>query len=143
VRTRGVGPALLAGALALAACGGESEPVGPERDAAGRPLDPATGLVLAEDWELVATNCVQCHSARQFLRQRGTAAMWQRVIDWMQATQGLWELPDGQEERIVAYLAAHYGPGPATRRAPLPPDLLPPNPYRAENSAKGGPGSAR
>jgi cytochrome c5 len=85
----------------------EAEPL---LDAAGRTLDPATGLVLADGYELVASNCIACHSAQQFLRQRGTRATWQRILDWMQATQGLWEFPEGVEERIVDYLATHSPP---------------------------------
>jgi hypothetical protein len=103
----------------------------PAFDAAGRPVDPGTGLVLADGHELVASHCVACHSAQQFLRQRGTRATWQGIIDWMQATQGLWEFPEGVEERIVDYLTAHYGPEGEWRRAPIPADLMPPDPTRS------------
>ena len=54
----------------------------------------------------------------------------------MQETQGLWAFPDGVEPRIVAYLAEHYGPGDAYRRAPLAPELMPPNPYASEIRAQ-------
>ena len=126
---RWVSAAVLWGALA--ACGGEAEPApsAPAFDAEGRALDPGTGLVIADGWELVAAHCTACHSTRQFLRQRGTRATWQSILDWMQATQGLWQFPEGVEERIVDYLAEHYGPTGSWRRAPIPPDLLPPNPY--------------
>jgi len=112
-------------------CSGDEAPppeaAGP--NGAGREIHAGTGLVIAEDWELVAANCTGCHSTKQFLRQRGTAQTWQSIIDWMQETQGLWSFPDGVEERIVAYLAAHYGPGDTYRRAPIPLALMPPNPY--------------
>jgi hypothetical protein len=109
--------------------------VAPKVDDAGRPVDPSTGLVLADDYELVATHCVACHSAQQFLRQRGTHATWQGIIDWMQATQGLWEFPEGVEERIVGYLATHYGPEGTWRRAPIPADLMPPDAARSQMRA--------
>jgi hypothetical protein len=107
----------------------------PAFDAAGRPVDPGTGLVLADGHELVASHCVACHSAQQFLRQRGTRATWQGIIDWMQATQGLWEFPEGVEERIVGYLATHYGPEGTWRRAPIPADLMPPDAARSQMRA--------
>jgi hypothetical protein len=125
-------------ALALAAligCGGD-EPL-PVLDAEGRALDPATGLVVAEGWELVAMHCTGCHSAQQFLRQRGTRQTWQSIIDWMQRTQGLWQFPAGVEERIVDYLAAEYAPKGSWRRAPIPPELMPPNPYAVGGGAAG------
>lgn len=108
----------------------------PTLDDAGRPLDPATGLVLAEGYELVAAHCVACHSTQQFLRQRGTRATWQGIIDWMQATQGLWEFPEGVEEKIVSYLSTHYAPEGWSRRAPIPADLMPPDPARMEMRAR-------
>lgn len=130
-------------ALALAACSDDPAPptdgpaidvpvVDPVYDDQGREIDPATGLIRAEGWVHVATNCVACHSAKQFLRQRGTRQTWQHVIDWMQATQGLWEFPEGVEERIVDYLATNYGPSGEWRRAPIPATLMPPNPYASE-----------
>ena len=104
----------------------------PVLDEDGRRLDPATGLVLADGYELVAANCVACHSAQQFLRQRGTRATWQGILDWMQASQGLWEFPEGVEERIVDYLATHYAPEGEWRRAPIPAELMPPDAARAQ-----------
>lgn len=118
-------------AIAVGVCtlGGDPEPqetVAERRfDSQGRELEPSTGLVLAEDWDLVASRCIRCHSLSQFLKQRGTRSTWQGVIDWMQATQGLEEFGDDIEERIVDYLATHYAPDAASRRAPLPAYLLP------------------
>ncbi len=122
-------------ALVGAGCRQEStetpdpQPVATSTDSGEPGIHEATGLVMADGWEFVATHCVSCHSARQFLLQRGTAQTWQTTIDWMQATQGLWEFPEGVEEKIVDYLATNYGPGEAYRRAPLPHHLMPPNPY--------------
>ena len=40
------------------------------------PVDPMTGLSMAEDWELVRNNCSACHSTKLITQQRGTAAQW-------------------------------------------------------------------
>jgi len=95
------------------------------------PIDPATGMIMAEDWELVRTNCIICHSPQQFLRQRGTRSTWQSVVDWMQKDHGLvWLTDPALEERIVTYLTENYAPEEGKyRRAPIPATLLPPNPY--------------
>ncbi len=103
----------------------------------GVEIHEGTGLVIGEDWELVASHCTSCHSVRQLRRQGGTRETWQAAIDWMQATQGVPEFPPGVEDRIVTYLATHYGPSRSgARRAPLPPELMPPNPYAVGTGAK-------
>jgi len=98
-------------------------------------LDPATGLKMSGDWELVRANCVTCHSAKLITQQRGTAGQWLNVIRWMQKTQNLWQFDKDTETRIVGYLAASYPPQADRRRAPIPPDLMPPNPYAPERPA--------
>lgn len=94
-------------------------------------LDPLTGLRMQGDWELVRNNCVACHSPRLITQQRGTGPAWLAMIRWMQATQNLWQFDADTESRIVAYLAENYPPDENRRRAPLPRDLMPPNPYAA------------
>lgn len=93
--------------------------------------DPQTGMVIAADWELARNNCIVCHSPQQFLRQRGTRATWQSVIDWMQKEQGLtWLVDPATEEKILTYLAENYAPEAGKyRRAPIPATQMPPNPY--------------
>lgn len=93
--------------------------------------DPATGMIIAEDWELVRNNCIICHSPQQFLRQRGTRNTWQTVVDWMQKDHGLiWLVDPAMEDKIVTYLAENYPPEEGNyRRAPIAVTLLPPNPY--------------
>ena len=92
-------------------------------------LDPVTGMKMAEGWELVRNNCITCHSAQQFLRQKGTLTTWTEIIRWMQKSGGLWPLPVEAEDLIVKYLAENYGPSGEYRRAPIPATLLPENPY--------------
>jgi hypothetical protein len=92
-------------------------------------LDPATGLKMSGDWELVRNNCVACHSPRLITQQRGTESQWLSIIRWMQATQNLWQFDPDTEARIVGYLALNYPPDASRRRAPIPRSLMPPNPY--------------
>ena len=92
-------------------------------------LDPLTGLKKAGDWELVRNNCIACHSPKLITQQRGDAAQWLGMIRWMQEKQNLWAFDAETERRIVTYLAENYPPEANRRRAALPPDLMPPNPY--------------
>jgi hypothetical protein len=85
----------------------------------------AEGLVVAPGAALVSRHCTVCHGARLVIQNRADRAGWRTMIRWMQETQGLWPLGD-DEEPILDYLAAHYGPTSQSRRAPLPPALLPP-----------------
>lgn len=88
--------------------------------------DPDTGLTIAPGWELVRAHCGACHSYRLITAQRGDAGFWRDTIRWMQRTQNLWQLPDGQEQAIVDYLAGAYAGSDWGRRPPLSPQLLPP-----------------
>lgn len=136
--------------LPFAACGGgdaDAQPAMQQRTAqqpeARQPDAPADDaaaaantmvahdLVLEPGYELVLRRCIRCHGPQQFLQQRGDRETWLGLIRWMQRDHGLEQLPDDEEDRIVAYLAAHYGPRRTGRRAPLPAELMPPNPYDA------------
>ncbi len=94
-----------------------------------REIDEVTGFVKTGDWELVRANCIACHSSKLITQQRGSAAQWLTLIKWMQAKQNLWQFAPDVEEKIVAYLAENYAPQADRRRAALPPDQMPPNPY--------------
>ena len=127
-------------------CTATSPPRRPSNDAAQAPLaivkdsqaaidpmvDPATGLIIDDGWELVRTACVSCHSPQQFLRQRGTRSTWVEIVHWMEQKGGLGQLPVELETKIVDYLVKHHGPTGSYRRAPIPPLLLPANPYESE-----------
>ena len=93
------------------------------------PVDPVTGMKMAEHWELVRNHCVICHSPKTFLQQRGTKSTWTAVLEWMQTSGRLWKLQPEVEETIIAYLTENYGPEGSFRRAPIPPTLMPTNPY--------------
>ena len=92
-------------------------------------LDPFTGLKKTGDWELVRNNCVSCHSAKLITQQSGTESHWLGLIRWMQEEQNLWQFEPETEQKIVSYLAENYPPQADRRRAPIPPDLMPTNPY--------------
>ena len=98
------------------------------------PLDPATGMKMGTDWEVVRNNCIACHSAQTFLRQRATEANWTSTLEWMQTNGGLPKLDPAVQSKIIKYLVTHYGPGASgtDRRAPIPATLMPPNPYATE-----------
>ncbi len=91
--------------------------------------DPFTGLKMTGDWQLVRANCVGCHSARLITQQSGSESHWLGLIRWMQAKQNLWQFGPETEQKIVSYLAENYPPQADRRRAPIPPDLMPPNPH--------------
>ena len=123
--------------LGLAACSRETPPAeraaDPEPAVAAEPaLDPVTGLKMAGDWEIVRANCTACHSAKLITQQRGSKQQWLTMIRWMQKKQNLWAFDPDTEQRIIDYLAEQYPPSDAQRRAAIPPDLMPPNPYSSE-----------
>lgn len=92
-------------------------------------IDAYTGFPKTGDWELVRANCIACHSPKLVTQQRGTAAQWLAMIRWMQAKQNLWQFEPEVEDKIVAYLAENFPPSADRRRAAIPADLMPPNPY--------------
>lgn len=99
--------------------------------------DPDTGLEIAEGWETVKSTCTACHSAALVTQNAGSRNRWEYLIRWMQDTQGLWPLPPETEDTILDYLATHYGPKEGARRPPLPPSMMPENPYKAKKDDAG------
>ena len=92
-------------------------------------LDAYTGLKMSDNWELVRNNCIACHSPKLITQQRGSAGQWLNMIRWMQAKQNLWQFDPDTEQKIINYLATNYPPQDERRRAAIPLDLMPPNPY--------------
>ena len=128
---------LSASLLLVSACSKEAPPtepeVAPEPATIAKPaLDPVTGLKMAGDWEIVRANCVACHSSRLIIQQRGSAQQWLTMIRWMQKKQNLWVFDPDTESKIINYLAEYYPPSEERRRAAIPPELMPPNPYLME-----------
>ena len=94
---------------------------------ASNEIDPDSGLVIADNWQLVKAHCGACHSHALVTSQRGDRDYWLKTIRWMQRTQNLWDLPPTIEEKMLDYLAAHYDEREWGRRPPLSPILLPGN----------------
>ena len=81
--------------------------------------DLETGLLAGDGLALVKANCTACHSSALILQNRFTREGWHSKIEWMQETQGLWDLGNN-ESMILDYLAANYAPeAPRGRRVPL------------------------
>ncbi|MFP4332300.1 MAG: hypothetical protein ACLFQJ_03290 [Campylobacterales bacterium] len=79
-------------------------------------VDPTTGLIIDDGYDLVVGNCISCHSSALITQNKGDKATWNEMIVWMQKTQGLWPLGD-MKEPIINYLAKNYGPTKASRRS--------------------------
>lgn len=101
-------------------------------------IDPDSGMVVAENWEIVKANCTACHSAKLVTQNHGSRERWKYLIRWMQDTQGLWEFQPEMEDNILDYLVEYYGPKTDARRAPLLPDQMPENPYATDNANDAG-----
>jgi nitrate reductase cytochrome c-type subunit len=71
-------------------------------------IDEETGLLLDKHVMLVKGNCLSCHSASIIRNTRATREDWLSLIQWMQKTQGLWDLGEN-EAPILDYLSKHYG----------------------------------
>jgi hypothetical protein len=107
------------------------------------PIDPFSGLKKTGDWQLVLGNCIACHSPKLVTQQRGTREQWLHMIRWMQEKQNLWQFEPEIEDRILTYLAENYPPREDQRRAAIPRDLMPPNPYAPETKEPDDAGQSR
>ncbi|MBY6018014.1 c-type cytochrome [Halomonas denitrificans] len=67
------------------------------------PLKPGNGA------ELVAAACSGCHSLHLVTQQGLSRDSWQETLDWMVDEQGMAPLPEDDLQRVLDYLAAHYG----------------------------------
>jgi hypothetical protein len=75
-------------------------------------------LIDAPELVTVQKHCSGCHSNRLIAQNKNTREGWKETIQWMQATQGLWDL--GKDEvQILDYLSANYAPQNSGRRANL------------------------
>jgi hypothetical protein len=91
-------------------------------------VDPASGLIIDDGWELVASSCTACHSSKLVTQNAGDERYWAELITWMQKTQNLWPIPEPSLGTIVGYLAKNYPSKKLGRRPALATDLLPPGP---------------
>lgn len=100
--------------------------------------DPESGFVISNGWEVVKANCTVCHSSKLVTQNAGSRNRWEYIIRWMQETQGLWPFPPETEKTILDYLVTNYGPKKGARRPPLPPLMMPDNPYKKPAPATSG-----
>lgn len=110
-------------------------PVPPPSAAA--PAEPAPQAAEAEDFgglpedegrEEVHAICSACHSLRLVTQQGLTAQRWDELMDWMTEKQGMPELTPDMRQRVVSYLAEHFGPQSRGRGGinPMMPAMPPP-----------------
>ena len=92
-------------------------------------IDSFSGLKISEGWLQVQATCTECHSAQLISQNSGSREVWKSRLRWMQDTQGLSQLTINLEDTILDYLASNYGQKPASRRAGIPAQLMPDNPY--------------
>jgi hypothetical protein len=92
-------------------------------------IDSFSGLKISEGWLQVQATCTECHSAQLISQNSGSREVWKSRLRWMQDTQGLGQLTINLEDTILDYLASNYGQKAASRRAGIPDQLMPGNPY--------------
>ena len=92
-------------------------------------IDSFTGLKMSAGWLQVQATCTECHSAQLISQNSGSREVWKSRLRWMQDTQGLGQLTINLEDTILDYMASNYGQKPASRRAGIPAQLMPDNPY--------------
>lgn len=71
-------------------------------------LEVSSGMKVDDHWEITKISCTPCHSAKLVTQNRATRDGWEKMIKWMQETQGLWDLGEN-EPLILDYLAKNYG----------------------------------
>jgi hypothetical protein len=123
--------------IAAAAIFALSGPAAGAADGSSEPeIDPASGMIIDENWQTVRVMCSVCHSPKLYTNYGATRETWASLIDWMQEKQGLWPLPLEIEDQILTYLAKNYPPGEVSRRRNLAASMRPPNPYESTVKAE-------
>ena len=104
----------LSGGCRTAGVGGKVDP-DPGLTAIVRPAEAAEVAALPDGAgkALVTERCLLCHGAALIAQQRKDAAGWGRTVTQMRT----WGTPiqDEDQTALVAYLAAHFGPGDVRR----------------------------
>ncbi len=125
-------PGLLLGCVLLTG-GAVKEPLQePSEESAQRTaqeyaVDPRSHLYLSPGHDFVVERCRRCHSLRLITQTSATREQWYGLIRWMQESEDLEEFSVQETTLLLDYLARHYGlEDRPRRRAPLPPELLPP-----------------
>jgi hypothetical protein len=71
-------------------------------------VEQESGFIVDDHWEMTMLTCTACHSGKLVTQNNATREDWEKMIRWMQKTQGLWDLGE-QEKPILDYLAKNYG----------------------------------
>jgi len=79
---------------------------------------PSDGLPEAPGKAVVVAGCSTCHSVTEVMTKRRTADEWDEVVGKM-IDRGA-NLTDDQQDKIIAYLAANFGPAPPAAAAAAP-----------------------
>jgi len=97
----------------------DSPPPPPKAAAAAPPFaapaapsetDDFDGLPPGAGREETHAICGACHSLKLVTQQGLGTERWDELMDWMTEKQGMAELPKVERQRIVRYLARHFGP---------------------------------
>lgn len=68
------------------------------------------GLPRTGAYEFVAAYCSGCHSLEIVMQQRASRERWSYMLTWMVEKQGMVPLDEQDEDLILDYLVAHFGP---------------------------------
>ena len=72
--------------------------------------DAGSGLPAGKGREEVEIYCSACHSL-MIVRQQGLSRQdWDELLVWMVDEQGMDEMPPGDRELVLHYLATHISP---------------------------------
>ena len=83
-----------------------------EADAAAprRSEPPGPGVFVAgEGAEATHAHCTACHSGRIVVQQGLTREGWEEVLEYMVEEQGMTPIEEPDRDRVLGYLATHYG----------------------------------
>ena len=80
--------------------------------AAPRPTQPPNlgVLVAGEGAEETHAYCTACHSERIVAQQGLTRSDWEELLEQMVEENGMTPIEEPDRDRVLAYLATHYGP---------------------------------
>ncbi|MDD1781034.1 c-type cytochrome [Enterovibrio sp. ZSDZ35] len=68
------------------------------------------GILTPDDnMTLVAAACSSCHSLHLVVQQGLSKDSWDETLEWMVDEQGMDPLPAEEHEKVLIYLAKHYG----------------------------------
>jgi hypothetical protein len=73
------------------------------------PAEDLEGLPAGPGQEEVFYACGACHSTYMVQQQRLSRRVWDELLDWMVAKQGMAELEPAERALVLDYLERHFG----------------------------------